>query len=1137
MKDYNVLARFLAEKYIRRVSGRDFSERIVGDSPEKVVMAGTMAEERVETTFEGEYREDLSKQFESIPSISLSFHIDKNSKGNLYVIPRGLLFYNVRPEYEEVKEYIIKLQSERDHIIYSSVDELKTKYPNAYFSLPQVYKKVVIEDVIQNGIKISVKDVQMGKTHLEELISDYLNSIADTIASEICIVPDADIYFSDLVDKDHFDLKCSVKEGKINAHWALDILQSVSESDGDYFFTFQMVNKTPKADRQNIGYLPKIYDAGLTVVADKDIHFKEIPMRYFKTGFKKKEPVYAIAENASVEYIEEDNKLITINVPRYYQYRTITIDKYSSYTKFDALINDPVNNLKHILNEMKKDYKNCQDEFEKTEGLTPIVKEKYKEALSDYENEISRFEDGIQQIEYTDWVKKAFALMNKTFMTKLDSNTHPIEGWRLFQLVFIVSMICEIIRGEFKDDSDPALTKADNDIANLLYFPTGGGKTEAFLGITVFSMFFDRIRGKEDGVTAILKYPLRLLAVQQLERVLTIVMKANIVKSNDAFLKNSNPFSLGFYVGASNTPNRIDPKEQLSSRGNKNSNRQLILESDQDTLNEYYRFIDTCPVCGKKKINVKFNQEGWRLEHICDNQECNIHALPLYIVDNEIYRYLPSVIVSTIDKMAMVGTTEEFKMLFGQVKNKCRIHGYTSGSKCLCSKAGCKNPMDTVSSLKDPIPTLFIQDELHLVKESLGTFDSHYESFLKYYAEKLVPEQQRKKIRYVGATATISMYEEHLNNLYHMHGRRFPCEYPSTQNNRNFYSKIDDNDITRIILGYVPYGRSITDSVWQSVLAMRVIVYDMMVHSDEYYKIIKNEPYNYQGTQEELKEMLYDYWIELVYNKVKNDVNNLYNAFQNQANNYLEDKGIPKYYPESMTSDTDFQSVRKTLFEIQDNRKNLESKNLLLATSTISHGVDEDSFNVMYFFGIPNNNAEYIQAYSRTGRKYTGIVLDLIRLTRVRDRSYLKNFVIFHQNKDDLVEPVPINRWAKNAIYCTLPGLLVAVLYQYYAPKLKLTNVYYASTWKKVFEEGNIDFKEVTQYLVEAYGCNDGEKMSEAYREAITDEVLNICNGIMTYTPGPDEFLSVGIGRYSHGNRMPMTSLRDTEESVQIRID
>ena len=123
---------------------------------------------------------------------------------------------------------------------------------------------------------------------------------------------------------------------------------------------------------------------------------------------------------------------------------------------------------------------------------------------------------------------------------------------------------------------------------------------------------------------------------------------------------------------------------------------------------------------------------------------------------------------------------------------------------------------------------------------------------------------------------------------------------------------------------------------------------------------------------------------------------------------------------------------KNTVLIFRPIRKNTDSTNLILATSTISHGVDEDSFNIMYFFGMPNNNAEYIQAYSRTGRKYTGIVIDIIRLMRVRDRSYLKNFVTFHQNKDDLVESVPINRWAKNAIYSTLPGILSGVIMQYY---------------------------------------------------------------------------------------------------------
>ena len=215
------------------------------------------------------------------------------------------------------------------------------------------------------------------------------------------------------------------------------------------------------------------------------------------------------------------------------------------------------------------------------------------------------------------------------------------------------------------------------------------------------------------------------------------------------------------------------------------------------------------------------------LFYLTDNPECPITVLPLMIVDNEIYRYLPSIVVSTIDKMAMLGTSNDFKMLFGQVKKKCPVHGFTGNTKCSCASCG-GHALQDVGLLKDPIPTLFIQDEMHLVKESLGTFDAHYESFLSYYAKELVPEAQRKLIRFVGATATISMYESHIWHLYHMDGRRFPCEYPSAEAGEDFYSYTDDTDITRILIGYAPYGRSITDGMWESVYIMRLVVYRMI---------------------------------------------------------------------------------------------------------------------------------------------------------------------------------------------------------------------------------------------------------------------------------------------------------------------
>lgn len=1129
--DYNILADYIVSRYIERIAGDDIEETFVDESPADRVMVGMLAENRMEEKFDGGYIENNSTRFESVPSISISFIVKKNSSGVIRVIPKGLLFYTVEPDYDKTIDYLLQKYSEKDNVQYTEIQQLCECYPDLRFSLPLTYKKVRVEDEMGDGISIRLDSISDKKFHLEQKINERLRALSDRIISEIKVIKSDRVTFFDLVDKERFYLVTGGSEERVNPRWDIDIYCTVTDEGDSYRFLMQMVNKTPVNGKSNIGYLPKVFNAGIDVVGDDSVEFQNIKLDYFKNSYRKRPMVHVVAENTSAAYHEEDNSIRTDNIPRYYQMRLKTKDALTQYVTFEKLIQDPVGNLTVIYEEMKSDYEKCVYEFNHTRFQTVNAKERFKDALENYQHEIGRFRKGIDQIEYRDFVKKAFVYMNKTFMTKLAGEHRQISGWRLFQIVFIVSLICEMIRSEYKND--PNIAEADIETANLLYFPTGGGKTEAFLGACVFNMFFDRLRGKNDGITAFLKYPLRLLAVQQLDRVLMIVMKANVVRESSGELAHKTPFQVGFFVGKGNTPNKIDSFERLSERGDKNKTKDLILESDSETLNEYYRFIDTCPYCGKKHVNLRFNRDTWRLEHVCDNPECPIMVLPLMIVDNEIYRYLPSIVVSTIDKMAMLGTSNDFKMLFGQVKKKCPVHGFTENAKCSCASCG-GHVLQNVGLLKDPIPTLLIQDEMHLVKESLGTFDAHYESFLSYYAKELVPEAQRKLIRFVGATATISMYESHIWHLYHMDGRRFPCEYPSAEAGEDFYSYTDNNDITRILIGYAPYGRSITDGMWESVYIMRLVVYRMIQFLEESYE--KLCAVGFSGSIDEYRDMLYDYWIELVYNNRKQDAMELENAFQNQANNYLEAKGVPKYVIEQMTSDVDFQTVRKTLFDIQANRKNFESTNLLLATSTISHGVDEDSFNVMYFFGMPNNNAEYIQAYSRTGRKFTGIVVDIIRLMRVRDRSYLKNFVIFHQNRDDLVEAVPINRWAKNAIYSTLPGLLAGLIRQYYTIKTNSDSLHNATKVQKLLRSGEIDVDDAVSKLIAAYGCNEQEKMSLAYKEIITEEAVNILSGIKNGNFTKELSLSDAIGKFSHGKKTPMTSLRDTEEQIEIKI-
>ncbi len=1131
-KNYNLIARYIAEKYIDRISGIDLDDTFVEESPENRVMVGMLAEDQMEQNLSGGYVENNKTRFESVPSMSVSFNVKKAPEGILRIVPKGLLFYTVEPDYEKTVDYILNKYSEKDNTHYTKVSQLCDLYPEAKIQLPLTYKKVRIEDVLSDGVIIRLNSINKEHFHLEDDIKKSLSVLVDSVANEIRIVKTNRISFYDIIDLTRFHTAVGISSEMANPRWDIDVYCTVREIDDYYHFTLQLVNKTSIDGRNAIGYIPRIFDAGLRVIGNDAIQFEEIELSYFNSSYKKREPVYAVSENVSVNVYPETKTIDTINVPLFTQYRLKTKDNFNEDILFERLIDDPVGNLTHIYNAMLEDYKKCELEKIETVFKTRAAEEKYSEALVSYKQEINRFKLGIDQIKYKDFVRKAFVLTNKTFQKKLVADSWAITGWRLFQIVFIVSLIPEMIRSEYPDDV--TIAEADLDTADLLYFPTGGGKTEAFLGACVFDMFFDRFRGKNEGITAFLKYPLRLLAVQQLDRVLTVVMKANAVREATPVLKDTTPFRVGFFVGKENTPNRIDNDEVLSRRGQKNSPQNKILESDQDTLNEYYRFIDTCPYCGQRTVNVRFNKDSWTLEHVCDNPECQIGALPLFIVDSEIYRYLPSIVVSVVDKMALLGTTNEFRMLFGQVKSHCPVHGFSTKKTCTCYGCNKGRVISDKELLKDPVPTLFIQDEMHLMTESLGTFDSHYESFISYYAKELLPQPQRKQIRFIGATATISMYKAHNWELYHMNGCRFPCEYASAATWNDLYSYTDTEDVSRLLLGYAPYGRSIIDGMWQSVYLMRLICYRLYQFAEYHYEKLCLQ--GFEGTIDDYREALFNYWIELVYNNRKQDVVDLANAFQNQGNNLLEAQGVPLFVAQQMTSDEDFQTVRKTLFDIQANRKNRDSTNLILATKTISHGVDEDAFNLMYFFGMPNNNAEYIQAYSRVGRRYPGIVIDIIRLMRVRDRSYLKNFMVFHQNKDDLVESVPVNRWARSAVYSTLPGMISGLVMQYYTVKTNSDDLYHAYKVKKFLMDNSIDIDDVISKIIGVYACNSQEKLSERYREIIERETRSILNGIKNNDFDKKVFFSEAIGQYSKGKKKPMRSLRDTEETIEIEI-
>ena len=739
------------------------------------------------------------------------------------------------------------------------------------------------------------------------------------------------------------------------------------------------------------------------------------------------------------------------------------------------------------------------------------------EEIDEFAREIRRFEFGIEVINDYPIIMKSFVNMNRTFL----KTSKKYSTWRLFQIVFIVSLVPDIAACDENVLLDSQKDQTTLNEVSLLYFPTGGGKTEAFLGVLIFNLFFDRYRGKECGVTSILRYPLRLLSVQQVQRLANVLAQAELIRRSDATISGTEEFSLGYFVGDANTPNKIEKKNVLKYR-----------TSSQAAMDEE-RIIDICPFCGKQTVHLKFDEDSYRLVHYCEDAKCPSNGvLPIYMVDYEIYRYLPSAIISTVDKLAILGNNPSFRNILSGASRRCPKHGFTSTTKCMVDREFCNIEASDFEEVEmyDPAPTLFIQDELHLIRESLGTYASHYESFIDYFVKNVSPS--RRPIKTIGATATISSYATQIAQLYSKDPIRFPCASPDLK--RNFYSYIEEDDTQRLIMGYAPYGKAIINSVVYSLKYMREVVYDYKEHPEKILEI----PGIGITTIDDALEILKDYWIFLEYNNVKRDGNNVEGALETPINVELRKAGITPFSTRKMTGDETFQDVREVLSQVETNADVFNGVNLIVATSMISHGVDADRFNIMFFYGMPGNTAEYIQAYSRTGRRHSSIVIDIIRPSRETDQSYLKNFVNFHEFKDIMVESVPINRWATKAIDCTLPGIFTGLLLTKYDPELQFAHgsLFFMNNIKKAIVAGSLDPDTVRNELKMSYGCTvAGEvyELGNQYRAKIDSFIDDVFEKIADKNWEKENIFS---GFELMGYHI-MNSLRDTDTQLIIELE
>jgi hypothetical protein len=687
-------------------------------------------------------------------------------------------------------------------------------------------------------------------------------------------------------------------------------------------------------------------------------------------------------------------------------------------TSFGTLVRDPLPALGQLGEDMAA-YSRHTDWS--VAGLSPEQSDRKRADLEAFEHEIARFREGLRWLEHDPRLLHAFRLANETMLQLNERGTRQYAGWRLFQLVFIVSHISALAWREHDPSEftpglwgDPA-GRDPTAAATVLWFPTGQGKTEAYLGLMAVALFFDRLRGKSRGITAWCRFPLRLLSLQQTERQLAFVAAAEEVRlrNGDSICaaggNPGDPFAVGFYVGESNTPNTLSRDENMLKSYISDSRKRMA-----------HRILDRCPFCGNQSIDIPPPDPTiLRLVHRCTS--CN-RDLPVYVVDTEIYRYLPSVVVGTLDKLAMIGLSDKFGALLGDVDCECSLHGFGRGMKCHERRAP-GHPRGTVvplsTPLYDPSPTLEILDELHMVDEELGAFAGHYEGMLAVTQQELTrrqrPDSRAVRMKVICTTATIEGEDRQCEHLFGLPSVVVPLPGPTLKG--SFYWQLRDDQPLRRFVGVLPH-RATADQTMARIL-------------QAFHRAVRRLESDGKATVPALAHLsdadfaaLVDlYRVSLTYVTSLVDFGKLRRTMESQVNEHLRSQGMRELVVRELSGDTSFDDVRATLNDLQRGGGNTEA---VIGTSMVSHGVDIDRLNVMLFGGMPKAMAEYIQASSRVGRSILGVVFTIFNPVRERDRSHFRYHAKFHEYLDRMVAPVAINRWSRYAARKTMPGLLMA---------------------------------------------------------------------------------------------------------------
>jgi hypothetical protein len=693
----------------------------------------------------------------------------------------------------------------------------------------------------------------------------------------------------------------------------------------------------------------------------------------------------------------------------------------------------------------------CQEAVGKTMERCRRMQERIQEGISVLESD-SRAEEAFRFANRAMWLQRIRSTYARRVRKKEMAPEEGLGGidvpdnrsWRLFQIAFILLNLPSVTNLHHPDRSHET-----DAVADLLWFATAGGKTEAYLGLTAYVLALRRLQGDiegrpgDHGVAVLMRYTLRLLTLQQFQRAAALLCACEAIRREDTGKWGTVPFRLGLWVGNKTTPNTLKQAAEAL--------RQTRLGGPPSAFGSPYQ-MTSCPWCGKeiRQNNVHVYEPPGDIARSvmycgdtlgqCEFSEARAprEGLPVMVVDEEIYRRPPSLLIATVDKFAQMPWKGAVQMLFGKVNAFCPRHGFLSPEIDDAQSHPARGTLPRTANIPHgPLrpPDLIIQDELHLISGPLGSMVGLYETAVDELCTWEV-DGRRVRPKVVASTATIRRAHDQVRKLFLRRLEVFPPNGTSIEN--NFFSLQKPpgaNFPGRRYLGICAFGRrypAVLIRVYVAFMAAAQALYDK-------YDRVADPWMTAVGYFNSIRELAGQRRL------MEDDIRTRLRAADHRglARRLIRLGGVEELT--SRKAGTDIPRILDRLEAVFDKTQEAQRQadrkagkpiqtrypyDAVLATNMISVGVDIDRLGLMIVAGQPKNTSEYIQATSRVGRSAQGpgLVCTVYNWARPRDISHYETFEHYHDTFYKHVEALSVTPFAPRALDRGLSGVLVSLM-------------------------------------------------------------------------------------------------------------